>query len=200
MYTSIAIVSTWCGVGCGWLVIAIYQERWWYIQPNICVVSVYLSLPPTRHDLTHGQKPESRLKTSATVLWQLIYSYMYTMWAYLHSTYRCIQICISISCWYFPIKAFLSNVLPSPHSWLQILLVSTNEYYSILIIYLQTVKWLQVLLFNTNHSIQQYSLICSQTNGSKYCYVIPIIHLKSFKYCSSTLIILFNIAHLFAHS
>ena len=26
------------------------------------IVTVYLSLPPTRHDLTHGQKPEGRLK------------------------------------------------------------------------------------------------------------------------------------------
>ena len=25
-------------------------------------VTVYLSLPPTRHDLTQGQKPEGRLK------------------------------------------------------------------------------------------------------------------------------------------
>ena len=35
-------------------------------------------------------------------------------------------------------------------------------------------KWLQVLLFNTNHSIQHYSFICTQSNGSKYCSVISI--------------------------
>ena len=31
------------------------------ISSTLCLF-VYLSLPPTRHDLTHGQKPESRLK------------------------------------------------------------------------------------------------------------------------------------------
>ena len=32
--------------------------------PRVAGTSVYLSLPPTRHDLTHGQKPEGRLKVS----------------------------------------------------------------------------------------------------------------------------------------
>ena len=36
-------------------------------------------------------------------------------------------------------------------------------------------KWFQVLLFNTNYSIQHYSFIYIQSNGSKYFYVIPII-------------------------
>ena len=36
-------------------------------------------------------------------------------------------------------------------------------------------KCFQVLLFNTNISIQHYSLIYTPSNGSKYCYVIPII-------------------------
>ena len=38
-----------------------------------------------------------------------------------------------------------------------------------------TVKWLRVLLFNTN-SVQNF--ICTQSNGSKYCYVIPIIQFR----------------------
>ena len=33
---------------------------------------------------------------------------------------------------------------------------------------LHTVKWLQVLRFNINYSIQYYSFVCSQLNGSKY--------------------------------
>ena len=40
--------------------------------------------------------------------------------------------------------------------------------YATLIICLHTVKWLQVLQFNTNCSIQQYSFVCTQLNGSKY--------------------------------
>ena len=39
-------------------------------------------------------------------------------------------------------------------------------------IYLQTVFWLKVLLFSTNNSI------CTQSNGSKYCYVMPMIQLR----------------------
>ena len=34
-----------------------------------------------------------------------------------------------------------------------------------------TAKEFQILLFPTNNSIQHYSLICTQLNGSKYCYV-----------------------------
>ena len=36
-------------------------------------------------------------------------------------------------------------------------------------------KWLQALLFNTNDSISHYSFICTQSNDSKYCYLISII-------------------------
>ena len=39
-------------------------------------------------------------------------------------------------------------------------------------------KWFQVLLFNTYNSIQHYSLICTQSNGSKYCYIIAIIQFR----------------------
>ena len=68
---------------------------------------------------------------------------------------------------------------------------------------LQTVKWLQVLLFNTNYSIEHYSFICTQLNGSKYCYVSLTIQILS------NLFILLNglsslsnnsILHKFAHS
>ena len=40
---------------------------------------------------------------------------------------------------------------------------------------MKAVKWLQELLFNTNYSIENYSYIWTQSNGSKYFYVIPII-------------------------
>ena len=56
----------------------------------------------------------------------------------------------------------------------------------ILIIYLLTVKCLQVLLFNTNSSLQHYSFVCSQLNGSECCYVSLTIQL--------------NISHLFTHN
>ena len=97
-----------------------------------------------------------------------------------------------------------------------------------LIICCHTVKWLQVLLFNTNYSIERYSFICTQSNSSKYCYVIPIFKLshtvKEFrvllinahnsiqhyscictqlncsKYCYVSQTIQLNICHLFAHS
>ena len=51
---------------------------------------------------------------------------------------------------------------------------------------MQTVKWLQVLLFNINNSIQHYSFICTQSNGSKYSKVSWTIQL--------------NISHLFSRS
>ena len=41
-------------------------------------------------------------------------------------------------------------------------------------------KWLQVLLFNTNYSIQRDSFICTQLNGSKYCYVLITIKYQAF--------------------
>ena len=40
-------------------------------------------------------------------------------------------------------------------------------------------KWLQVLLFNTIFSIQYYSFICTQTNGSKYCHVYKYFNIDT---------------------
>ena len=56
----------------------------------------------------------------------------------------------------------------------------------LLITCLRTVKWFQVLLFNTNYSIRRHSFVCTQLNGSKYCYVPQTIQL--------------NISHLFTHN
>ena len=56
------------------------------------------------------------------------------------------------------------------------------QIYLILIISFQTVKWLQVLLFNT----VTFNTLCTQSNGSKYCYV--------------SLRIQFSINHLFGHT
>ena len=50
----------------------------------------------------------------------------------------------------------------------------------------QTVKWLQALLCNTFNSIQYCSFVHRQWSGYKHCYV--------------TVIILFNIDHLYADS
>ena len=71
-----------------------------------------------------------------------------------------------------------------------------------------------IILFNINHlfvdsevvtsfAFQHYSFICTESIGCKYCHVIPIIQFRhtvkeSFKYCYSTLIILFIITHSFA--
>ena len=61
---------------------------------------------------------------------------------------------------------------------------------------------IQVLLFNTNYPIQQYSFICTQSNGFKYCNVIPIFQCKhtskELKNFYLTLMILFKITHSFA--
>ena len=66
------------------------------------------------------------------------------------------------------------------------------------IIYLQTVKLFQVVLFNINYHIQYYLFICSQLNGSKNCYAIPIIQfwhaVKEFQ------VLLFNHNNYFQHS
>ena len=84
------------------------------------------------------------------------------------------------------------------------------------------------MLFNTNYSIQQNSFICTQSNGSKYCYLVPIIQfrhsIKEFQvllfntynsikhylfvctqlngsnYCYVSLAIQLNISHLITHS
>ena len=45
--------------------------------------------------------------------------------------------------------------------------------------YFYTVKWFQFLLFSTNNSIQHYSFVCTQLNGSKYCYVSLKIQLDN---------------------
>ena len=49
-----------------------------------------------------------------------------------------------------------------------------------------TVEKFQVLLFNTNNFIQHSLFVCTQLNGSKYCYVSLTIQLK--------------ISHLFTHT
>ena len=63
---------------------------------------------------------------------------------------------------------------------------------------------LQVLLYKANYSVKHYSFICTQSNASNCCYVIPRIqfkHLvKEINTCYLTLIILVNITHSFAHS
>ena len=41
-----------------------------------------------------------------------------------------------------------------------------------------TVKWFKVLLTNTNNFIQHYSFVCTQLNGSKYCYASLTIQLN----------------------
>ena len=64
--------------------------------------------------------------------------------------------------------------------------IQHKYFYSILVIYLHTVKWLRVLLFNTNISIQYESYVYTQWSDYEYCY--------------STQIFLFNISHLFTHS
>ena len=40
---------------------------------------------------------------------------------------------------------------------------------------LHIIKWFQVFQSNTNNSIQDYSFICCQLNGSNYSYVIAMI-------------------------
>ena len=37
-------------------------------------------------------------------------------------------------------------------------------------------KWYQIFLFNNSNFIQHYSFICTQLNGSKYCFVIICLH------------------------
>ena len=46
-------------------------------------------------------------------------------------------------------------------------------------LFFHAVKWFQVLLFNLNYSIQCYSFICPQLNGSKYSYVSLTIQITS---------------------
>ena len=64
----------------------------------------------------------------------------------------------------------------------------SNEYcYVIPIIqFRHIVKVFQVFLFNSNNSIQHNSFVCTQLNGSNYCYV--------------SLTIQINISHFFTHS
>ena len=73
-----------------------------------------------------------------------------------------------------------------------LILFNINQYWC-----LQTVKWLQVLLFNTNYSIQHYSFICTQPNGYKYCYVIPIIKFR--RTVKEFQVLLFNTSNSIQH-
>ena len=40
-------------------------------------------------------------------------------------------------------------------------------------------KWLQILLFDTNNPIQHYPFICTQSNGSVYCFSQAIEDIRS---------------------
>ena len=62
--------------------------------------------------------------------------------------------------------------------WFFIITIKYWLFYSISIIYLPRVKLLEILLFNTNHSIQHSGFICTQSNGSKFCYAILIIQFR----------------------
>ena len=81
-----------------------------HTQPDPCTVKH----GQPRYDPINGVAT-SVLPRSTTVLQWLMYSYMYDAWTYLHSTFRCIQLCISMSWRCYPVKVFLSNILPSPH-------------------------------------------------------------------------------------
>ena len=84
---------------------------------------------------------------------------------------------------------------------------SFNYCNSILIIRLHSVKWLQVLPFNTNYLIQHLPFVCTQLNGSNYCYVSLIIQLNNnhlFTQLNDQTVLFqtiqFSISHLFAFS
>ena len=65
-----------------------------------------------------------------------------------------------------------------------LLITFLNE--PVLIFSLHTVKWFQVFLSNTNDSTDNQSLVYTQLNDAKYCYVSQTIQL--------------NISHLFIPS
>ena len=71
----------------------------------------------------------------------------------------------------------LLNIYLHTVKWLQVLLCNRNSVISDNID-LHTLQRLQELLFNTNDSIQYNSFVCTQWNGSKYCYVWQTIQLK----------------------
>ena len=88
------------------------------------------------------------------------------------------------------------------------LLNGFNYYYLTVIIQFNIIhlladsKWLQLLLFNPNHSIEHSSFICTESNGSKYFYIIPIFQfrhtVKEFQvHCNVSLTIQLNISYLF---
>ena len=56
---------------------------WTPVSQTIGEHSIYLLLPPTRHNLTHGQKPEGRLKCGYKPCWSmLLISSLGVMWAW----------------------------------------------------------------------------------------------------------------------
>ena len=72
---------------------------------------------------------------------------------------------------------------------------------------MQTVEQFQVLLFKTNYSIQHYSFICTQSNGSNYCFIsltnqLNISHLFTQLNDQTVLFqtVQFNTSHLFEFS
>ena len=79
---------------------------------------------------------------------------------------------------------------------ISIVAIKQLYFYSILLVYLLTVKWLQVLQFDINYCIQHYSFICTV----KWFQVLLYnTNNSSFKYYNLTLIILFKIAHSFIY-
>ena len=54
---------------------------------------------------------------------------------------------------------------------MQIILLNINQLFA-------DCEWVTSIAINTNYSIQHNSFICTQSNGSRYCYVIPKIQLR----------------------
>ena len=62
-------------------------------------------------------------------------------------------------------NSFICTQLNSSKYWCAIPIIQFLQFY------MCTVKGLLVLLFKSNNSIQYYTFISTQLNGSKYCYV-----------------------------
>ena len=106
----------------------------------------------------------SERQLPTTVLSIFMYSQMFTMWSYLHSTWVCVQICISMGQRSYLVKASPSNVLPSSHSCISLFL-PVIVYNLILIlnisVYILSVFLLLFPLFIVTYYFPLFSLLKS---------------------------------------
>ena len=114
------------------------------------------------------------------VWWHINHCWLFNAKSFLHIHIRYIGFGLV---GFYGISTITGHLMPNPVYYIIIIHMISEHILLITflnepeVIFFHIVKWFQVLLCNTNYSLQHYSFICSQLNGSKYSYVSLTIQL-----------------------